>query len=108
MCVHARTGEERRDIPHEIIEIMKEDIYCCSFNGLRPDFFQDEGLKPMKEVPGGYVAHRMTLTRPRDLGPGETAALTSLPYRPDRSIERRSSWPHPSSTSPRLCRPQVN
>lgn len=108
VCVSPRAkAEKREDIPHEMNEILKEDIYYSVFNGLRPDFFQGDGLKPMKELSGGYVARPMTLTRPRDLGPGETAALTSLPYRPDRSIERRLSWPNPSTTSPRLCRLQV-
>ncbi len=48
----------------------------------------------MKEVPGDPVARTMTLTRPRDLGPGETAALTSLPHRPDRSIEEEVVMTH--------------
>ncbi len=41
----------------------------------------------MKELPGDPVARTMTLTRPRDPGPGEIAALTRLPHRPDHSIE---------------------
>ena len=54
---------------------------------LGPDFLQADGLKPMKEVPGAAVARHVTLTRPRDLGPGEIAALIRLPHRPARSIE---------------------
>ena len=41
----------------------------------------------MKEVSGGSVARRMTLTRPRDPGSGERAALTRLPRRLDCPIE---------------------
>ena len=82
-----RTWREDTHIPHEITEILKEEIYPHSANGLRPHFFQEDGLKPLKEVPGAPGLDNVTVTRPRDPGPGERAALIRLPRRPGRSIE---------------------
>jgi hypothetical protein len=67
---------------------MKEGRYSSVYRDLCPNFLQWKELKPMKEVPGGAVARTMTPTRPRDPSPGERAALTRLPHRPDCPIEK--------------------
>jgi Holliday junction resolvasome RuvABC endonuclease subunit len=84
--VCARVGEGNH-LPYEIYEILKEHRFSRVLNVLRPDFFQVGGLTLVKEVPGEAIAGQRPLTRPRDPGPGETAALNRLPHRPGRSIE---------------------
>ncbi|WP_245804668.1 crossover junction endodeoxyribonuclease RuvC [Erythrobacter tepidarius] len=54
---------------------------------MRPDFLQAEGLKPLKKASGASGIDNVTLTRPRDPGPGARAALIRQPCRPDRPIE---------------------
>lgn len=83
----AWAGMEARHIPHEVTEILKEEIYPYSANGLRPHFLQADGVKPLKEAPGAPGNDNVTPTRPRDPGPGARAAFTRLPCRPDRPIE---------------------
>ena len=78
----AWVGRGARHIPHEVTEILKEEIYPHSANGLRPHFLQVDGVKPLKEAPGAPGIDNVTLTRPRDPGPGARAALTRLPCRP--------------------------
>ena len=48
------------EVPHEIIEILKEVIFYIGINALGPNFFQDDGLKELKEAPGGLLALRLT------------------------------------------------
>jgi hypothetical protein len=83
----AWVGMEARHIPHEVTEILKEEIYPHSANGLRPHFLQADGVKPLKEAPGAPGNDNVTLTRPRDPGPGARAALTRQPCRPGLSLE---------------------
>src|SRR5690606_12215394 len=83
----AWVGSGARHIPHEVTEILKEEIYPHSANGLRPHFLQADGVKPLKEAPGAPGNDNVTLTRPRDLGPGARAALTRQPRRPGLSLE---------------------
>ena len=80
-------GSDATHIPHEITEILKEEIYPHSANGLRPYFLQADGVKPLKEAPGAPGNDNLTLTRPRDPGPGARAALTGQPCRPGLSLE---------------------
>jgi len=80
-------GSDATPIPHEITEILKEEIYTRSANGLWPHFLQADGVKPLKEVPGAPGIDNVTVTRPRDPGPGARAALTRQPCRPGLSIE---------------------
>jgi len=80
-------GWSARHIPHEVTEILKEEIYPHSANGLRPHFLQADGVKPLKEAPGAPGNDNVTLTRPRDPGPGARAALTRQPCRPGLSLE---------------------
>jgi hypothetical protein len=84
---HAWIGSDATPIPHETTEILKEEIYTHSANGLRPDFLQAHGVKPLKEVPGAPGIDNVTVTRPRDPGPGARAALTRQPCRPGLSLE---------------------
>ncbi len=83
----AWVGIEARHIPHEVTEILKEEIYPHSANGLRPHFLQAGGVKPLKEAPGAPGNDNVTLTRPRDPGPGARPALTRQPCRPGLSLE---------------------
>ena len=83
----ARVGMEARHVPHEVTEILKEEIYTHSANGLRPHFLQADGVKPLKEVPGAPGIDNVTVTRPRDPGPGARPALTRQPCRLGLSIE---------------------
>ena len=78
---------EEGDIPHEMNEIMKEHTYSRVSSGLRSDFLQGPGLKPMKDVPGAPGIDIVTVTRPRDPGPGGRTALTRLTRRPSLPIE---------------------
>jgi hypothetical protein len=80
-------GWSARHIPHEVTEILKVEIYPHSANGLRPHFLQADGVKPLKEAPGAPGIDNVTLTRPRDPGPGARAALTRQPCRPGLSLE---------------------
>ena len=84
----AWVGMEARHIPHEETEILKEEIYPHSANGLRPHFLQADGVKPLKEAPGVPGIDNVTLTRPRDPGLGARAAARPVqPCRPGLSIE---------------------
>lgn len=84
----AWVGMEARHIPHEVTEILKEEIYPHSANGLRPHILQADGVKPLKEAPGPPGNDNVTLTRPRDPGPGaRPAARPVQPCRPGLSIE---------------------
>lgn len=84
----AWVGGGARHIPHEETEILKEEIYPHSANGLRPHFLQAGWVKPLKEAPGAPGIDNVTLTRPRDPGPGARAAFTKQPCRPGLSIEK--------------------
>ena len=93
----AWVGMEARQIPHEVTEILKEEIYPHSANGLRLHFLQADGVKPLKEAPGAPGIDNVTVTRPRDPGPGARAALTRQPCRPGLSIEEEvvmDRFPH--------------
>ena len=59
MCSRAR-GWKQDDVPHEIIEILKEDLLPIQTRGLGRDFFQAARLKKLKEVPGGSCAQHLT------------------------------------------------
>jgi hypothetical protein len=48
------------EVPHEIIEILKEVILYKGINALGGNFFQEPPLKELKEVSGGPLAPRLT------------------------------------------------
>jgi hypothetical protein len=61
VCVYSRARDLNKDeVPHEIIEILKEVILYIEINALGPNFFQNASLKELKEVPGGLLAPRLT------------------------------------------------
>jgi hypothetical protein len=49
-------GINKDEVPHEIIEILKEVILYIGINALGANFFQDAPLKELKEVLGGPLA----------------------------------------------------
>jgi len=60
MCILARAVKIKDEVPHEIIEILKEVILYIGINTLGADFFQGAPLKELKEVLGGPLALRLT------------------------------------------------
>ncbi len=60
MCVLASAVKIKDEVPHEIIEILKEVILYIEISTLGGNFFQEPPLKELKEVPGGTLAPRLT------------------------------------------------